>query len=398
MDGQLGVEASSGRAPLRPAAHAGTPLELREFGLAEAAERFGAPWHELLRRGDYNISLAPEYVQAAAASVGLSDRIRVVVAHRAGEMVGVIPYFETTDRMMKLPMVTLRLAGNLISYHHEVAALDCHEEMLRAFLGDPKRRWHVLCMENVPTDGPTCAALHKLAGEVGSSLVSYPGDVAPYVPITQGWDAFLAERSSNFRYNLKRKEKALKKGGTVEERWFHEPQDVDELYRCVEHIESKSWKSTASVAISSKPNEALYYQQLLPALARRGLLFANVIYVNATPVAYHLCYRFEGRVGNMKTSFDEASQALSPGAVVIQHAIQKAFETGAREFDFLGDDQYHKRLWTQSARAHQTHFLFSRSLRSRAIGMAKRYVQARRKTEFHAVLRRSDTLEPESTD
>jgi CelD/BcsL family acetyltransferase involved in cellulose biosynthesis len=368
-------------------AHPG--LQVREYGLTEALERFSPQWHDVLRRGDYNISLAPEFVKAASASVGLTDSMRVLVAHHGADAVGFMPFHRVKTRMMGVPMTMLRLAGNLIAYHHELVALDCHAELLRACFRDTGR-WHVFCAESIPVDGPTCRALHQVAREVGSSLVTYPNDVAPYLPIAQTWDQFLAGRSGNFRYNLKRKEKALKKGGSVEERWFTTPDDVPELYRCMEAVESQSWKSAAQVAVTSKSNEALYYREILPFLARNGMLFANVIYVNGNPAAYHLCYFFQGRVGNMKTSFDEAYQELSPGAVIIQHAIQRAFTEGAKEFDFLGDDQYHKRLWTEETRPHRNHYLFSRDLRSQLIGRVKAILQKRRKAEFHAVKRRSD--------
>ncbi len=367
-------------------------LEVREYGLEEACRLHSTEWHDLLKRGDFNISLAPEFIKASAASVGMADRVRVVVAQRGSALVGVMPFIPSQARMLSVPMNMLGLAGNLISYHHELVAPGCQAEMLRACLGDPKRRWHVLCMENVPVDGPTSQALDSVARELGFAHVSYAGDVAPYVPIDQTWEQFLAARSSSFRYNLKRKEKSLRNGGALEERWFHGLDDVPELYRCMEAIESNSWKNSAQVAVTSQSTEALYYQEVLPFLARHGLLFANVLYLDSKPVAYHLCYYFEGRVGNMKTSFDETKQSLSPGAVVIQRAIQHAFQRGAREFDFLGDDQYHKRLWTDQSRAHRTHFLFSRDLRSRAVGLAKTLIQARRNKEFHAVVRRGEVV------
>ena len=389
------LESLSHRDTLESSKRATMALEVREHGFEAAHARFGEQWHKLLKRGGLNISLAPEFVRAAAASVGLLDKVRVLAAHCGSELVGVMPFVPTATKMFAIPMKVLSLAGNLVSYHHELVAPDCQTELLRACLRDPKRSWHVLQMDNVPVDGPTGQALRRLAHEERFALVAYSGDVAPYLPIAQSWDQFLASKSGNFRSNLKRKEKSLLKGGTLGERWFHSVEDVAELYRCMQAIESKSWKSTAEVAVTAEGNEGIYYKELLPFLAGRGLLFANVLYLTGEPVAYHLCYFHEGQVGNMKTSFDEARQSFSPGAVVIQRAIEKAFEAGAHEFDFLGDDQYHKRLWTDSARAHQTYFLFSRDLRARAIGHVKAVLQARRKADFRAVIRRSEALEPD---
>lgn len=365
-------------------------LLIREYGFIEATELFGAQWNRLLTDGAFDLSSAPEFIGAAAASMGLTNAMRVLVASDGDEVLGVLPFFLKTTRMYGVPLTIINLGGNLVSYHHEIVAKGCQLELLRACLTDRNRPWHALCLAEVPTAGATAAALDQIAKELSSAHLIYPGDAAPHLPISEPWDQYLAHQSGSFRYNLKRKEKALAKGGKIDERWFRTAADVPELYRCMEHIESQSWKKSAHIAVTSTQNESAYYKALLPFLARNDCLFASVIYVDDRPAAYQLGYLFRKRVGNMKTSFDEAFQGLSPGAVVLHHAVQRAFEIGAREFDFLGDNQHHKRLWTEQVRVHASHFLFSRRPRGRAIGMAKVLVQAWRRQEFHHVIRRAD--------
>jgi len=365
-------------------------LEVQEFSLDEAARRFGSAWHALLAAEGLNISLAPEFLQASSASVGLREQIRVLVATRGAELAGALPFYMKTVRMRLLPMRMICLGGNLIAYHHEIAAAACAAELLTACLCDRSRQWDVFCAEAVTSDGPSAQAIRQVATSHHFVMVSYAGDAAPYLAIARTWDEFLRSKSSNFRYNLKRKEKALKAGGAIAERWFTSVDDVPELLRCMQEIESNSWKSAADIAVTSKHNELAYYEALIPFLARSGLLFANAIYLRDEPVAYHLCYRFNGVVGNMKTSFKESHSELSPGAVVIKSAIQRSFEQGAKEFDFLGDAQHHKLLWTDSVRKHDFHFLFSRSLRGRLVGTMKGLLQRWRRTEFDSVIRRVD--------
>lgn len=363
-------------------------LEVSECGLDEAAEWFGSEWHALLASEGLNITLAPEFLTAASASVGLRDRQRVMVARRGAQLVGVLPFFVKVFRLHGVPMRMLCLGTNLIAYHPEIPAPACAAELLDAVLSSRSHPWDVFCARAVPSDGLTTRAVRQVASARGYAMVSYPGEASPF--LAQSWDEFLRSKSSNFRYNLKRKEKTLKSGGAITERWLTSEADVPALLRCMQEIESSSWKSAADVAVTSKRSELGYYEAVIPFLARHGMLFANAIYLDDEPIAYHLCYRFIGVVGNMKTSFKESHSALSPGAAVIKSAIQRSFELGAREFDFLGETQYHKLLWTDTVRKHDVHFLYSRTVRGRLFGAIKRATERWRRTNFHHVIRRAE--------
>lgn len=366
-----------------------TAVRFEELSFDKALSQYADEWRRLVNDGDLNVSMSPEFVHASARSVRRLEQMRVLAATSGGRLIGVVPFYIDRVHMHGVPLLMLSLGSNLIAYHHEIVAPGFEAEMLLALLADPARPWHVFRAESLTRGGPTQRALDTVASRVGSESVRYAADASPYLPITQTWTQYLAGRSANFRYNLKRKEKALQKAGAVEERWLERPEDAEEVLRCMRHVESKSWKSDLDVAVTSKPSEMTYYDELVPFLAHRGLLFANVIYLDGAPVAYHLCYRFRGRVGNLKTSFDNSHGSASPGAVVIQNAIRRSFDIGVREFDFLGDDQHHKRLWTENVRPHDSTFLFSRHWRARIIGTLKQLRQRWKPTEFHHILTRA---------
>ena len=80
----------------------------------------------------------------------------------------------------------------------------------------------------------------------------------------------------------------------------------------------------------------------------------------------------------MKTSFDQEFATLSPGGYVIDASVERAFDLGAKEFDFLGDAAPHKLAWTSTTRKHGDFFLFGRTWKGRIIGHLKRWSQQRR--------------------
>jgi CelD/BcsL family acetyltransferase involved in cellulose biosynthesis len=180
-------------------------------------------------------------------------------------------------------------------------------------------------------------------------------------------------------------------------RWFEGPQDTSDLLRDILDIEAGSWKVAAGMDIPSRPMERRYHEQLLPMLSREGLLLANVLYIGGAPAAYNLCYRWNGRIGHLKTSFSNAFADLSPGAMAFEATLRRAHDEGAQEFDFLGAEMGHKLWWSTDARPHTTWLLCSRSLRGRWAGWLKRSIQASRalRTRF---ARRRGTASPETVD
>jgi CelD/BcsL family acetyltransferase involved in cellulose biosynthesis len=345
-------------------------MRFQELGWDEGLARLADQWRELLAAtaGDY--SLSPEWMHAAASAFGLSSTLRILAAFDGGDVVGIIPFRRSQTRMFGLPLRALDLGGGmLVTYHHEVVARGRHEEILRELLRrDP---WHVLRAGSLTMGGPTEAAVTSIAAADGYDLHTFDDEVSPYLVIDRSWEKYLVSKSSNFRYNLKRKEKNLLKAGRVEHRWLTAPGDVEELGRRMLEIEAQSWKVAAGIAVSSREVEQRYYRELLPVLAARGALLANVLYLDGEPIAYTLCSVWNGRVTQMKTTFKEAHGKLSPGAVTIQYAVQRAFDAGAREFDFLGDAQAHKMHWCDASRAHRTYQLFSRRLLARVASFVK---------------------------
>jgi hypothetical protein len=146
-----------------------------------------------------------------------------------------------------VPLTIVELAGNLLSYHQEIVATDCQLELLRACLERAVPKWHVFIAAGLQSNGPTADAVRAIAGEVGSTLLRYSVESSPYLPINTSWEQFLGSKSANFRHNRKRKERALRKQGQFEVRWFESVMDVSELYDCMLEIESQSWKKTPAL-------------------------------------------------------------------------------------------------------------------------------------------------------
>jgi len=355
-------------------------LDHQDLAWNEALDTLRDPWDRIVTEGALNPSLLPGWIAAIAASTDMLERLRVFALLKGEEVVGIVPYYRSRMRMTGVPIEVLNLASNLVSYHQEFVTLSDPNRLLHEFLSRfDEHGWNLLIVNNLPADGPAISALRDEARARRGVLVNYRSDSSPAMRLTGTWTDYLATKRKKFRYKIKRRRRDLLRGGEVEARWFDEASDVPALLEAILSIESHSWKVEADMAISEHPQEQRYYELLLPWMANRNLLLANVIYLDAEPIAYNLCYLWNGCLGQIKTSFDGRFAELSPGAAATEDAIRRGFEIGAGEFDFLGDVMPHKLEWATHTREHCNGYLFANAWWAKLIGTAKGAVQTWRK-------------------
>ena len=351
-------------------------LNLSDLPWDRVDEALRQQWTALVRSSGLNPSLRPDWLEAAALAWGLLGSVRVAVFTRNGAVVAVIPFLLRKRRLSGLPVRTLELAGNLVSYHQEIVAGEDRVAFQEAFLAHARRYpWDALVVGNVTVGGRTDETLRALPSSAAGYRLSHSGEVSPYLELPRDWASFVASRRPSFRYRLRRAERDLGRLDASDMRWYRGEGECQELLSHMVAIDERSWKVQEGMNITARPQERQFYELLLPVMARAGILFANVLRLGGLPVAYSLCYAAGGHVGQMKTSYDESLAKKHPGFLATVASIRRAAEEGYREYDFLGDAMRHKWDWTEDARAHTTHVIFRRSSRGLLLGAAKRFIR-----------------------
>lgn len=354
-------------------------------------------WRRLVIDAALDMSLLPEWLECSARARDLLDRVRVSVARREGEVVGLVPFLELQTEHYGLRARVRELQGSTVmGYHSGFIARAHHAELIAEAMSAQPLPCDIFVVPNLAPGGASATELAQFVHKRGLRAITYAGERSPYLPIDTTWDRFLAARSSSFRYTLQRKEKALRKRGQLVEREYTTVEDVPALLEAILAVEAGSWKVEAGMAVSDSMMERRYYEALLPWLAREGVLCANALHIDGSAVAYSLCYRWLGRVAQAKTSFDERYQECSPGLVVNHYAIRRAFQSGASEFDFLGDVMPHKTQWTELTRDHETVFVFCGTWRGRLLGLAKTAARRSGRRERERTVGRSGQRAPQA--
>lgn len=342
-------------------------LELLNWDAALREERH--TWCEMLLKHRFNPTLHPAWLDSTLRSRHLERSVYVAVIRDRGNTHAIIPFVVRNRTLLGFPCRVLDLCSNLLSYHAEILS-DNILESLELLLHDRRvPAWDVFRAANIVSPSASSDAITSLASRSRNLLSTRAGESSPYVVIDQSWDSFLHSRPKKLRANVTRSERLMKEAGETGMCWYEVNSDTRPLLREILEIESQSWKLSAGVAIVAGTAQHSYYERLLPWLSDNGIL-ANVLYVKNQPIAYTLCTTWQGWVGQLKTSY--CSDYRDAGSRVIHSSLQRAFDKGFGEYDFLGDVAPHKLRWADHIRTHVDYWLFGSHLRAKLLGAIKK--------------------------
>lgn len=330
-----------------------------EKSLEDAFNSINSIWSKIVIDKGLNPSLLPGWLKCVCDAFEISDSVKVFIAYKENDIIGIIPYYIVRKNIMGVSKRSVELATNIVTYHQELIALQSPMELIQKFIEhlEMNTGWDIFVIKDLWTEGDTYKILTGPTSTFKS--ITYPSESSPYLVLTETWKDLVASKQKKFRYKVNRREKNLSDNDDLESAWFNAGDNCDELIECILHIEQKSWKAHENMDITSRPIETMYYKNLVPYLSNNKLLLANVLKYKGSAIAYNLCYQMNGKVGQIKTSFDKNFHELSPGAMIIEEALRHYYSQGFVEFDFLGDIMPHKMAWTKNTRSHETVTLYN---------------------------------------
>ncbi|MDQ5808997.1 MAG: GNAT family N-acetyltransferase, partial [Actinomycetota bacterium] len=162
----------------------------------------------------------------------------------------------------------------------------------------------------------------------------------------QGWDEWLAGKSSNFRGQVRRMERKLARDHELRFRLTEDPGtlagDLDTLFR----LHDLRWEAEGGTAAFSEDRRAFHRDFAARAL-ERGWLRLWVAEVDGEPAAAWYGLRHANRDWYYQFGRDPRWDGYKIGFVLLVHTIRDAFEAGVASYHFgLGDEEYKGRFAT----------------------------------------------------
>ena len=177
---------------------------------------------------------------------------------------------------------------------------------------------------------PPDAVLEEV--RVGSPLLTGASAVEPcsFCPVL-ALKEYPAKMDPKFRRDLHRARNKLERHNAR----FAQSPDIE----CFFTLHAKRWNVLPDAALET------FQREVAERFARLGLLRLHTLYIDDAPAAAVFAIAAHGTLYCYLSAFDAAFQKLSPGVVLLAHAIEAAREEGCHSVDFLRGQESYKYLW-----------------------------------------------------
>lgn len=292
-------------------------------------------WRGLFERAPApNLFQAWEWLAPRLACYWKSQDLSILLVRRKGRLVGAAPLVLDRKGAEWCPATLVVVGGEgLLCDEPSAAVMDAVLGHLRR-----SRRWWRLGLTSSPGPSDIAARMPDLAGRHGLDTLVRSAPPSAIVRFGGSWEEYLASRSNHVRREWKRKEKKLRAAGSVEVRTITEPSECEAALDDVMAIESASWKEEGRSSITARARDGEFYRELARRCAERGWLRLHVLFLGGRPVAHFYGVLLANRLYGLKTTYDLSCSHLSPGVVVVQHALRAACAEGVSTVDLLGHE------------------------------------------------------------
>jgi CelD/BcsL family acetyltransferase involved in cellulose biosynthesis len=313
-----------------------------------------ADWAELAGRVGAAPDLRRPWVEALIEAHGIPHaEVQVIVVGRTGRSRLVLPLRVHRQRRLGLAVTIVEPIQSTFALHQGVLSdasiAEATEQMARV-LDEHFGGWTVLRLCQLADGEAFASACRQRFAPPDFSVTETRGNAPPYLVINEPWQEFLRQKSANFRSNLKRKARKLGEAGEYSIEFIVDPAEMPGAMHSIATIESESWKAKTGTSLTARPWETRFYEVLVERFASSGQVLVSLLRLAGEPIAYDLSLVAEGKGYCLKTSFSLRFGELAPGLVLRSAIMQRLFDAGFREYDFLGNNERYKLEWTATVR------------------------------------------------
>jgi len=157
------------------------------------------------------------------------------------------------------------------------------------------------------------------------------------------WEQFLAGRSSNFRGQVRRREKRLAERGELRFRLTDDPGELSADLETLFRLHDARWQSGGASAFVGRARDL--HRDFASDALERGWLRLWLLELDDRPLAAWYGFRYGGAEWYYQSGRDPAADADGVGFVLFCHTIREAMNDGMREYRLLrGDEAYKARF------------------------------------------------------
>jgi CelD/BcsL family acetyltransferase involved in cellulose biosynthesis len=120
---------------------------------------------------------------------------------------------------------------------------------------------------------------------------------------------------------------------------------AEAVFGALLELHGARWAARGERGVLDGPGVEAFHREVVRGFLERGWLRLFALRVEGRLAAVHYGFSAKGRAYYYLGGFDPAFHQLSPGSLMVLHAIEEALREGAGEFDFLRGREAYKYAW-----------------------------------------------------
>lgn len=243
--------------------------------------------------------------------------------------------------------------GEVVAEGLDCMALPGHENLLPVLLNrvfeEIRGEWDVAQFGFVDSSSPFYETLRQSLTGHGEALeMTNPQSSAIIRPGEGGWDAYLKERSSNFRKDLRRVTATAEELHPVNVREADTTELAAVFMEDLLRLHAGRWPEEKSLFLS--PRAKAFHRQLAARWCPAGRAVLLLMDFNGVPAAANYAFTDGKIMWDYQSGWNPDHIKLSPGKLMMAENYRRAFQRGISEIDLLPGNLDYKCRWAQSFR------------------------------------------------
>ncbi|MFC7396137.1 GNAT family N-acetyltransferase [Chelatococcus sp. GCM10030263] len=262
-------------------------------------------------------------------------RLHVVTLRRRGELVGLAPFYVDPERRaLPIGIAASDYLDVLIDPKYAAPVTVALDAEIARGLGAGMAEWEM-------PDLPPEAQAFGLSPDADTTIE--PGQVCPVLPLPAGAvDLSSVIPARKWRKLRMARNRARRLGGGSIS--CCHGAGLAEAFAALVELHGLRWEERGG-GVLADPRVRLFHQRALPELDRAGLLELLVCRIGGDIVGVYYGLKDRSRSYAYIGGFDPAQAFVSPGTLLIGHALDRALSEGRREFHFLRGREGYKYEW-----------------------------------------------------
>ncbi|MBW4511883.1 MAG: GNAT family N-acetyltransferase [Scytonematopsis contorta HA4267-MV1] len=297
-------------------------------------------------------------------------------AYQGSELVGVMPLIVTPKYFLGFEFILLLTRNSTQSCSIDILAKKGLENIVIPTLIDAAKKSYSnligIRLERLPDNSPTIVVLENLPNV---TLVKEFDSVGAYLKITDSFEQYRANLSSNFRSNLNKAAKKLHQlTGVKISLLTKDNADVKFLSELID-VEVRSWKGSTGTAICDSLADIFFYKSLTSRLLEAGLLEWHILEAEGKVIAINLAVRLKRVILVWKLAYDPNYSKCSPGSILMEQVVKSACESdNIDEINLMTDHAWYDN-WKMDKRDYYNIRLYPHTAISFLLGFLPMYIR-----------------------